>query len=94
MSIRKGDLVIAGSGGSGSGSAMNVDDITTTLNSNDEIQAIGVIEKNENSVKYDWVGTEEEWIAGRSNGSIEDDYGVASVIITRQDKNIIWILCI
>ena len=74
MSIRKGNLVIAGSGGSGSGSAMNVDDITTTLNANDEIQAIGVIEKNDSSVKYDWVGTESEWIAGRSNGSIEDDW--------------------
>ena len=74
MSIRKGNNIIAGSGGSGSGSAMNVDNITTELNQNDEIQAIGVLEKNDGSVKYDWVGTESEWIAGRSNGSIEDDW--------------------
>ena len=74
MSIRKGSSIIAGNGGSGSGSAMNVDDITTQLNSNDEIQTIGVIEKNNSSPKYDWVGTYNEWILGRSTGTINDSW--------------------
>ena len=30
MSIRKGDLIISGNGGAGGGSAMNVDDVTTS----------------------------------------------------------------
>ena len=72
MSIRKGDVVISGSGSSGS--AMNVDNRTTSLNINDEVQAIGLIEKNKSNVKYDWVGTESEWIAARSAGTIDDDW--------------------
>lgn len=72
MSIRKGDVVISGSGSGGS--ALNVDDRTTSLNVNDEIQAIGTIEKNKSDVKYDWVGTEAEWIAAKSAGTIDDDW--------------------
>ena len=74
MSIRKGDLIISGNGGAGGGSAMNVDDVTTSLNTHSEIQAIGVIEKNKSEAKYDWVGTYEEWIIGRNNSTIDDDW--------------------
>ena len=85
MSIRKGSSIIAGNGGSGSGSAMNVDNITTQLNSNDEIQTIGVIEKNNSSPKYDWVGTYNEWILGRSTGTINDSW---ICYITDDDGNV------
>jgi len=47
----------------GSGTAANVDGVTTSLNSNDEIQAIGVINKNGNTPKYDWVGTKAQYDA-------------------------------
>lgn len=49
-------------GGSG-GAAGNVDGVTTSLNINDQIQAIGVINKNGNTPKYDWVGTQQEYDA-------------------------------
>lgn len=47
----------------GSGQAANVDGVTTSLNQNDEIQAIGVINKNGNTPKYDWVGTKQQYDA-------------------------------
>ena len=53
---------------------MNVDDVTTSLNQDSEIQAIGVIEKNNSEPKYDWVGTYDEWVLGRSNQTIDDDW--------------------
>lgn len=85
MSVRKGNLIIAGSGGSSGGSAMNVDNITTELNTYSEIQTIGVIEKNNSSPKYDWVGTYAEWSAGRLTGTINDSW---ICFITDDDKNV------
>ena len=46
-----------------SGSANNVDEVTTELNQDDQIQAIGVIEKNSLTAKYDWIGTKAEYNA-------------------------------
>lgn len=55
-------------------SAPDLDETTINLNSNDELQAIGVIEKNTGAVKYDWVGTLAQWTAGRSGGTIPDSW--------------------
>ena len=55
-------------------SAPDLDETTINLNSNDELQAIGVIEKNAGAVKYDWVGTLAQWTAGRSGGTIPDSW--------------------
>ena len=85
MSIRRGSSIIAGNGGSGSGSAMNVDNITTELNASNEIQAIGTIEKNNSYPKYDWVGTYAEWSAGRVAGTIDDSW---ICYITDDDKKL------
>ena len=74
MSIRKGSSILAGNGGSGGGSAMNVDNITTELNQSQEIQAVGVIEKNKSLPKYDWIGTYEEWTTARRNDEIDDSW--------------------
>ena len=72
-------------------SAPSVDNVTTTLNSSDEIQAIGVIEKNTSSVKYDWVGTYAQWVAGRENHTILDSwicYITDDVVETKVAHNI------
>lgn len=47
----------------GSGQAANVDNITTTLNNLNQIQASGVINKNGGTPKFDWVGTKEQYDA-------------------------------
>lgn len=41
----------------------SLDEETITTNTDDELQAIGVIEKNAGNVKYDWVGTLAEYTA-------------------------------
>lgn len=64
--IGTGDITIT--------SAPDLDETTINLNSNDELQAIGVIEKNAGVVKYDWVGTLAQWTAGRSGGTIPDSW--------------------
>ena len=45
------------------GSVINTDGVTINTNADDELQAIGVIEKNAGNVKYDWVGTSAEYTA-------------------------------
>ena len=55
-------------------SAPATDDETIHLNSSDELEVIGTIEKNAGDVKYDWVGTYEEWEEGRANETIPDDW--------------------
>ena len=50
------------------------DNETINLNSSDELQAIGTIEKNAGNVKYDWVGTYAEWQTGRANETIPDSW--------------------
>lgn len=52
----------------------DTDGTTVSINSSDKLQAIGTIEKNTSSVKYDWVGTYDEWVAGRTNNSIPDSW--------------------
>jgi len=51
-----------------------IDSSTINTNSNSQLQAIGVIEKNTGAVKYDWVGTLAQWTAGRSGGTIPDSW--------------------
>ena len=55
-------------------SAPATDDETIHLNSSDELEVIGTIEKNAGDVKYDWVGTYTQWQAGREGGTIPDDW--------------------
>ena len=47
---------------------------TINKNSSDELQTIGVIEKNAGNIKYDWVGTLAQWQAGRTAGTIPDTW--------------------
>lgn len=47
----------------GSGKAANVDTVTTSLNIDNQIQTIGVIDKNSGNPKYDWMGTKQEYDA-------------------------------
>lgn len=51
-----------------------VDDATISVNTSDELQTIGVIEKNAGDIKYDWVGTLAQWQAGRTAGTIPDTW--------------------
>lgn len=44
------------------GRDMELDEVTISKNEDDELQAIGVIEKNQGNTKYDWVGTYQEWL--------------------------------
>ena len=37
------------------------DNKTINKNVDKQLQAIGIIEKNKGTIKYDWIGTEEEW---------------------------------
>ena len=48
-------------GSSGGITPDDIDDETITLNSSDKLQASGVINKNDGTAKYDWVGTKEEY---------------------------------
>lgn len=45
------------------GGSVTTDGVTINTNTDDELQAIGVIEKNAGNVKYDWVGTSAEYTA-------------------------------
>lgn len=64
--IGTGDITIT--------SAPNTDNVTINTNTSNELQAIGVIEKNTGAVKHDWVGTLAQWTAGRANGTIPDTW--------------------
>lgn len=55
-------------------SAPATDDETIHLNSSDELEVIGTIEKNAGNVKYDWIGTYAQWTAGRANETIPDSW--------------------
>lgn len=59
MSIRRGNVILAGAGGSA-----NPDEVTINLNSSDKLQALGTINKNlssDTSAIYNWIGTLEEY---------------------------------
>ena len=64
--IGTGDITIT--------SAPSTDGTTINTNTDDKLQAIGVIEKNTGAVKYDWVGTLAQWTAGRTDGTIPDTW--------------------
>lgn len=64
--IGTGDITIT--------SAPNTDNVTINTNTSNELQAIGVIEKNTGAVKHDWVGTLAQWTAGRTAGTIPDTW--------------------
>ena len=55
-------------------SAPATDNETIHLNSSNELEVIGTIEKNAGDVKYDWIGTYAEWVDGRNNSTIPDDW--------------------
>lgn len=50
------------------------DDQTIIKTAENTLQTIGTIEKNKNLPKYDWIGTQDEWNAGRENGTIPDEW--------------------
>ena len=54
--------------------SVSYDGDTINENSSNELQAIGVIEKNAGNVKYDWVGTLAQWQAGRTAETIPDSW--------------------
>lgn len=64
--IGTGDITIT--------SAPSIDGTTINTNTDDKLQAIGVIEKNTGAVKYDWVGTLAQWTTGRTDGTIPDTW--------------------
>ena len=51
-----------------------VDGTTVNLNSSDDLQAIGLIDKNAGTAKYDWIGTLAQYEAGISGGTIPASY--------------------
>ena len=55
------------------GNAVYADTTTIIRNEDKSITAIGVKTKS-NDIKYDWIGTLEEWEAGRADGTIPDDW--------------------
>ena len=54
--------------------SVEIDNSSITKNSQNKLQASGVIEKNSNTTKYDWIGTYAEWSAGRANNTIDDSW--------------------
>lgn len=64
--IGTGDITIT--------SAPSTDGTTINTNTDDKLQAIGVIEKNTGAIKYDWVGTLAQWTTGRTAGTIPDTW--------------------
>lgn len=54
--------------------SVSYDGDTINENSSNELQAIGVIEKNAGNIKYDWVGTLAQWQAGRTAETIPDSW--------------------
>lgn len=57
MSIRKGNVVIAGN----IDAVYATDEQTITVNQDEKLQVIGTINKNNSLPKYDWVGTKAEY---------------------------------
>jgi len=57
-----------------SGSVITTDDVTIIKQPNSSnITAIGLQTKS-NDIMYDWIGTKQEWEAGRANHTIADDW--------------------
>ena len=73
MYINNAWEMIGGGTSGGSGGTSKVDNITIISNIDESITTIGVKSKN-NIIKYDWIGTFEEWEAGRASEEIPDDW--------------------
>lgn len=54
--------------------AVSVDGDTISYNSDNEIQAIGLIDKNSGNAVYDWVGTLDEYNTAKDAGLIPDSW--------------------
>ena len=52
---------------------INLDNTTMNKNQDGTITSIGTLTKN-GKLMYDWIGTEQEWEAGRATGVIQDDW--------------------
>ena len=50
------------------------DEVTINANADGKLQAIGYIEKNKEEPEYNWTGTYAEWVDGRNNGTIPDEW--------------------
>lgn len=57
----------------GGGGTVNVDGATISQDASGVITTIGIKTKSD-AIKYDWVGTLEEWETGRANQTIPDDW--------------------
>lgn len=76
MSIRIGNAIIAnagGSGGSGGTANINTDNVTIVKGAENKISAVGVKTKSD-TVMINWEGTYVEWMLGRADGTISDDW--------------------
>lgn len=62
------------------------DNVTISKNASDQLQAIGVLEKNTNSVKYDWIGTEAQYEAQ----NIETLHPEWVCFVTDDDDPLLW----
>lgn len=82
----------------------NIDELTINKNSEGKTEAVGTKEKNKDSVKYDWIGTLEEYTQQLNSGKIKDtwvcfitddvdeDIGETDIYSTTEIKtNKIWI---
>lgn len=56
------------------GNSVSVDNTTLKFNENNILQVEGTLDQNSKSVKYDWIGTKEQWETGRQDSSIPDSY--------------------
>lgn len=51
-----------------------LDGVTISKNVAEELQAIGYVEKNKGEPEYQWTGTYAEWVEGRNNETIPDEW--------------------
>lgn len=56
------------------GRDMELDEVTISKNGDSKLQAIGYVEKNKGESEYQWTGTYAEWVEGRNNGTIPDEW--------------------
>lgn len=76
------------------------DNKTITLNNDEKIQANGVINQNDNTVKYDWVGTREEynalteyhdnWLYYIKDDEVSENMSLSNVL-NRLNKAYAWV---
>ena len=52
----------------------SITDTDTIVVDETGLNALGMLEKNTGTAVFDWVGTEEEWLEQRQNGTIKDSW--------------------